>query len=39
MDALVHWEVPHFSGHLIYQIQAILAGTRKDTVISRGGLR
>ena len=29
MDALVHWEVPHFSRHLSYQIQAILAGTRK----------
>src|SRR3954469_25699357 len=32
MDALVHWEVPHFSSHLVYQVQAILAGTRKVAV-------
>src|SRR6478672_13149568 len=31
-DALVHWEVPHFSRHLSYQIQAILARTRKVAV-------
>src|SRR4029077_13642063 len=28
-DALVHREVPHFSRHLSYQIQPILARTRK----------
>src|SRR6267378_1720350 len=32
VDALVHWEVPHFSRHLSYQIQAILARTRKVSV-------
>src|SRR6266436_7453613 len=32
MDALVHWEVPHFSRHLSYHIQAILARTRKVAV-------
>src|SRR5215813_1346340 len=32
MDAPVHWEVPHFSRHLSYQIQAILARTRKISV-------
>src|SRR5215813_1710356 len=34
MDALIHWEVPHFSSYLSYQIQAILAGTRKVSVNS-----
>src|SRR6476620_3103227 len=34
MDALIHWKVPHFSRHHSYQIQAILAGTRKVTVSS-----
>src|SRR6267378_4520720 len=32
MDALVHWEIPHFSRHHSYQIQAILARTRKVAV-------
>src|SRR6476661_2701389 len=32
MDALVHWKVPHFSRHHSYQIQAILARTRKVPV-------
>src|SRR6476661_8560903 len=32
VDALVHWEIPHFSRHLSYQIQAILARTRKVAV-------
>src|SRR6476469_9612312 len=32
MDAFVHWKVPHFSRHLSYQIQAILARTRKDAL-------
>ena len=34
IDALVHWEVPCFSRDLSYQIQAILAGTRKVAVIA-----
>src|SRR4029077_9760074 len=32
MDALVHWKVRHFSRDLSYQIQAILARTRKVSV-------
>src|SRR6476469_747689 len=31
-DALVHWEVPHFSRYLVYEIQAILARTGKVAV-------
>src|SRR6476469_9583782 len=32
VDALVHWEVPHFSRYLVDQIQAILARTGKVAV-------
>src|SRR5207249_8472981 len=28
VDTFIHWEVPHFSRDLVYQIQAILARTR-----------
>src|SRR6478735_3189794 len=38
-DALVHREVPHFSRHLIYQVQAILARTRKVAVSPWGILK
>ena len=31
-DALIHWEVPYFSRHISYQIQAILARTGKVAV-------
>src|SRR5215472_6581424 len=32
MDALIHREVPHFSSNVSYEIQGILARTRKVSV-------